>query len=884
MPVRDVLLPLYEGRMIGQFDFSKKGWVSGKGRTAVWRDIPWEAKVIEPQFLMREADYTVANAVQRGLKLGFMDVSSATNTRTTIAAVTYDAPHGNKVPVLSVSAPTVSAEALAGVLGTFAYDFSMRARLGGLTLNYFIVEETPLPVTPTAGALGAGALRLAAPHPRFAPCWLDQRQSDSRWKSRWAITPHDRLRLRSVLDALVAALYGLSRDDLRWILRDCDHPVVQVCSKPFARTLDPKGFWRVDKTHDPELRHTVLTLVAFDALEKHIAEQGGDRDAGIVAVLVYPMNALAEDQLDRLRGLLAGRGIPFGMYVGKTAEADAGVRGERMPAGSSNSDYHARLKQMREAGESSTLLPHEERGSRASMRKDGGQPRILLTNVKQLELLLTRGKDIGLFANAPLEFLVFDEAHTFRGAQGAETACLIRRLRSFCGKEAGEVTCVATSATMADPERGPDAAADFARRFFGVDAANVRIVGEVYDELRWNERRATPAGPPEDAPGLLRRLLAAVDAPDSEVADALSGCLVELGGARLPKTGWQAALASQLATNELVYQLAELLRTPRALDELPAALRDAAGREVSEHEVLCWLALGVACGRGGHDPLLRPVVHSFIRGVGGAVVTLSNPGGTARFWLAGEEADTALDQTWHRFPLLTCTTCGQHYYETSVKDFKLVAGKRAAPEGGDLVGTTRVWEHLARELGGDRVLIVDRLVVQPDEDDVTDTLDEDGNLEAEDSALPAGHDYEHRRLFPLFVCGRCGGLHGSDGTASAACHGNGTLRAVQVVRNKPDLPGVLHSCVACQSPGRRPGGGRYREPARPVRAVSVSDVHVLAHAQACACHRAYRASRAGAAQFGRPSAAARGSPGAVLSHHAQDLLVHAGRGGSGEGA
>jgi hypothetical protein len=44
---------------------------------------------------------------------------------------------------------------------------------------------------------------------------------------------------------------------------------------------------------------------------------------GMVAVLIYPMNALAEDQLDRLRGLLAGRGIPFGMYVGKTPEEEA---------------------------------------------------------------------------------------------------------------------------------------------------------------------------------------------------------------------------------------------------------------------------------------------------------------------------------------------------------------------------------------------------------------------------------------------------------------------------------------------------------------------------------------------------------------------------------
>ena len=49
------------------------------------------------------------------------------------------------------------------------------------------------------------------------------------------------------------------------------------------------------------------------------------------------------------------------------------------------------------------------------MRTPGRQPRILLTNVKQLELLLTRQQDVGLFADARLDFLVFDEAHTFRG-------------------------------------------------------------------------------------------------------------------------------------------------------------------------------------------------------------------------------------------------------------------------------------------------------------------------------------------------------------------------------------------------------------------------------------------------------------------------------------
>jgi len=50
--VRDTALPLYEGRMIGQFDFSEKGWVEGKGRSAVWGGIEWSDKLLQPQYLM----------------------------------------------------------------------------------------------------------------------------------------------------------------------------------------------------------------------------------------------------------------------------------------------------------------------------------------------------------------------------------------------------------------------------------------------------------------------------------------------------------------------------------------------------------------------------------------------------------------------------------------------------------------------------------------------------------------------------------------------------------------------------------------------------------------------------------------------------------------
>ncbi|HRY44500.1 MAG TPA: DEAD/DEAH box helicase [Thermoanaerobaculia bacterium] len=85
------------------------------------------------------------------------------------------------------------------------------------------------------------------------------------------------------------------------------------------------------------------------------------RDAGaapgIVAVLVYPMNALAEDQLGRLRDLLSGTGVPFGMYVGKTPERAADVSGVRLPKGSSREEYRRRLAKLRDEKRNEAVHP-----------------------------------------------------------------------------------------------------------------------------------------------------------------------------------------------------------------------------------------------------------------------------------------------------------------------------------------------------------------------------------------------------------------------------------------------------------------------------------------------------------------------------------------------
>ena len=73
-------------------------------------------------------------------------------------------------------------------------------------------------------------------------------------------------------------------------------------------------------------------------------------------------------------------------------------------------------------------------------------------------------------------------------ALGAETACLIRRLRAFCNADPNETTCVATSATIVDHD-DPQAGRNFAARFFGVAADAVATIGEDYEAEVWTTGR-----------------------------------------------------------------------------------------------------------------------------------------------------------------------------------------------------------------------------------------------------------------------------------------------------------------------------------------------------------------------------------------------------------
>ncbi len=345
----------------------------------------------------------------------------------------------------------------------------------------------------------------------------------------------------------------------------------------------------------------------------HVLRHGSGR--GIQAIVVYPMNALANSQHNELAKFLChgfpdGKGpVRFAKYTGQEDD--------------------------------------EERRRIAAQPPD-----ILLTNYVMLELILTRTQEQDLIRAAQgLRFLVLDELHTYRGRQGADVAMLIRRVREIL--HANRLQCVGTSATLAgagDYDSQRQQVAEVASLIFGSDVKPGNVIGETL-------QRATPSKDPQDpqyVESLRQRLLQGPEVPATTVESFLQD----------PLSIWIEStfgLAQEPGTGRLVRA------RPRSLmgDEGAArALSDLTG--VDQH--LCEQALQNALLAGyrfqnpqtGY-PVFAFRLHQFISR-GDTVYASPEPEDSREITLERQQFVPGSDRRKVLLPLAFCRECGQEYY------------------------------------------------------------------------------------------------------------------------------------------------------------------------------------------------------------------------------
>jgi ATP-dependent helicase YprA (DUF1998 family) len=344
-------------------------------------------------------------------------------------------------------------------------------------------------------------------------------------------------------------------------------------------------------------------------IDRILKAREADNKARTRAIVIYPMNALANSQLEELDKFLHGyapeqRPFTVRRYTGQESEADRTAIADNPPD-------------------------------------------ILLTNFMMLEYILTRFDDVDrrvVDHCEGLEFLVLDELHTYRGRQGSDVALLVRRLRERL--KADQLVCIGTSATMSSAGTQADrnrTVAEVASKLFGANITEHDVIGETLERV---------TNPLKDVDGIRAELRSAITrAEDSWTdfpafqADPLA-IWVELN------------LGIELPDNE----------PPRRAK--PMRLRDASEKLAADagcEPTVARIALQrfLLAAHEVHTPQGRPPfafkLHQFISGPGKVLTTLEAPGNRYLTLDAQRFAPGRQDEGVFLYPAHFCRDCGQEY-------------------------------------------------------------------------------------------------------------------------------------------------------------------------------------------------------------------------------
>ena len=385
-----------------------------------------------------------------------------------------------------------------------------------------------------------------------------------------------------------------------------------------------------------------------------------DSSPGLRAIIIYPLNALVNDQLTEWEEMLKDHGkITFARFTGQTPnnQKDYEAREKEVIAQQLTDERLTQQQMQREIqtrleaklkNDSSNRLNHRE-----AIREN--PPHILITNFSMLEYLMERPVDAPIFADARLKFLVLDEVHAYRGVQATEIAFLVRRLKDRLGLE--QLLCIATSATLGKPS-DPDSKAKVRR--FASD-----LFGETFVEP--NPIYGTAAQPRLAAPSFM-------PTPAQYIAAAeklRNGQETEARRLLAPNLSSLSLMAS-LDHDENLYRLRkEILTKPNLLATVAGALWPDDPQAEDGLQALLEVVASVKQNQPGED-LLPTRLHYFVRAQDGLHVCLhpqcpGRRGGKAAFFVSRKNGDQTTEglcpfcSRSRLVEVVTCRKCGWLY-------------------------------------------------------------------------------------------------------------------------------------------------------------------------------------------------------------------------------